>query len=76
MWCCQESPCEGKGKYIEVPEADLWIGEQDEEGRIIGAVCSGIALNMTQACNQTCNFYEQDTTETSMVFYEVSQRAM
>ena len=58
MWCCQESPCQGKGRYIEEPDA--WFGEQDEEGRIINAVCNGVALNMTQACNQTCNFYEQD----------------
>ena len=60
MWCCQESPCQGKGRYNSLDDA--WMGEgEDEEGRIIGAVCSGTAINLTQACNQTCNFYEQDT---------------
>ena len=56
MWCCQDSPCNGKGEF----KYDSWFGEEDEEGRVIGAVCTGTALNLTQACNRTCNYHEED----------------
>ena len=57
-WCCQDSPCTGKGKFNKWDK--YYYGERDEEGREIGADCTGTALNLTQACNQTCNYYEKD----------------
>ena len=56
-WCCQDSNCTGKGDF---DEDNIYWGESDEEGRRIGADCTGTALNLTQACNQTCNYYEED----------------
>ena len=56
MWCCQDSPCTGKGEFDD----NSWFGEEDEEGRLIGADCTGTALNLTQACNRTCNYHEED----------------
>ena len=56
MWCCQNDMCTGNNwskKY------NSWMGEF-EEGRKIGANCSGKALKLSQACNNTCNFYEHD----------------
>ena len=49
MWCCQDSPCTGTGTTV----AFAFSGET-------GADCTGTALNLTQACNQTCNYYEED----------------
>ena len=56
MWCCQDSPCTGKGEFDD----NSWFGEEDEEGRLIGADCTGTALNLTKACNRTCNYHEED----------------
>ena len=58
-WCCQESNCTGKG---EVDEFNNWGGEENEDGpgEKIGAQCRGTSLNLTQACNGRCNYYEWD----------------
>ena len=56
MWCCQDSTCNGKGEF----KYDSWFGEEDEEGRVIGAVCTGTALNLTQPCKQICSYYPED----------------
>lgn len=58
MWCCHDSPCTGKGRFNDYYK--FWTGDEDEEGRTIGADCTGTALNLTQPCNQTCNYYEED----------------
>ena len=58
MWCCHDSTCTGKGRFNDY--YNFWTGDEDEEGRTIGADCTGTALNLTQACNQTCNYYEDD----------------
>ena len=49
MWCCQDSPCTARRNS----------GFKLRE-RKIGADCTGTALNLTQPCNQTCNYYEKD----------------
>ena len=48
-WCCQETNCTGKGDFSE--KYKYYRG---------GADCTGTALNLTQACNETCNYYEED----------------
>ena len=50
MWCCQDSPCTGKGEFDDY--YGYWKGEEDDEGKPIGADCTGTALNLTQACEQ------------------------
>ena len=35
MWCCNDKPCEGRGEKDEY--SNTWRGEEDEEGRLIGA---------------------------------------
>ena len=45
MWCCHSSPC---------------ISITDEYGWEIAVQCNGTALNLTQPCNQKCNFYPDD----------------
>ena len=58
MWCCKESNCTRKGWNEQF---NIWVGEKDEEGRLIGADCiDGTALNLTEACKGRCNFYEKD----------------
>ena len=42
-WCCHNS-CTGKGG-------------KDSDGTRQGAECTGRAQNLTEACNQKCNFY-------------------
>ena len=37
----------------------MWSGEIEGD-RWIGAECTGRALNLTEACNQKCNFYLED----------------
>ncbi len=60
-WCCQDSPCTGKGDmWNKGTEKQYWEGERDDNGQNIGADCSGKPLNLTQACNQTCNYYKDD----------------
>ena len=57
MWCCHDTPCTGKGYN----SSNTWYGENDKndkERRLIGAECNGTALKLEQACNQTCNKYE------------------
>ena len=49
MWCCQDYNCTGGGWRLW---RDHWRGED--------ADCTGTALNLTQACNQTCNYYKED----------------
>ena len=56
MWCCNNSTCTGKG-YED--EDNYWPGEWEGDYKI-GAECSGRALNLTEACDQKCNFYEED----------------
>ena len=59
-WCCQKSPCAGRG-YKD--RDNVWHGEKVGKGKIwrrIGAECNGSALSLTQPCNHTCNFYEDD----------------
>ena len=64
MWCCQESNCTGKGSWNKM--VNTWIGQNDEKGRWIGADCiNGTALNLTEACKQNCNFYEEDADRNS-----------
>ena len=59
MWCCKQSNCTGKGRFEE--QLNYWSGEKDDEGRRIGAECiDGTALNLTEACDQKCNFNEED----------------
>ena len=41
-------------------KANFWRGEEDKEGRMIGAECSGTALQLEEACNGTCNNHEKD----------------
>ena len=57
MWCCNDKPCEGRG---EKPW-DTWLGEEDKEGRLIGAECSGTALKLDEACKEKCNDHEEDS---------------
>ena len=54
MWCCNDTPCRGRGHMVE----DTWLGQNNKERRLIGAECNGTALKLEQACNQTCNKYE------------------
>ena len=59
MWCCQDSPCRETAVYNWTMHE--WEGEErDKEGRLIGADCTGTALNLTQACNERCNYYKED----------------
>ena len=51
MWCCNDLPCIGVG----IKPTNTWYGKKHEEGREIGAECSGKPLKLTQPCNQTCN---------------------
>ena len=38
-----------------------WKGEKNEEERLIGAECiAGTVLNLTEACNGTCNYHKED----------------
>ena len=55
-WCCHNS-CTGKGEEKE--EYGYWLGEK-EGNKKIGAQCTGRALNLTEACDKKCNFYEED----------------
>ena len=52
MWCCNDVPCSGRRKSSH---SDTWLGEKDEEGRLIGAECSGTPIKLTESCNETCN---------------------
>ena len=57
MWCCNDKPCEGRGgKSSSTGE---WSGEEDKEGRRIGAECNGTALKLDEPCNGQCNNYGQ-----------------
>ena len=58
MWCCNDKPCVGRGK--KDIEDNLWYGEEDEEGRRIGAECNGTALKLEEPCNEKCNDHEED----------------
>ena len=61
MWCCNNKPCTGRGwKRKEEDGSDTWYGEQDKEGRNIGAECSGTPLKLTESCNETCNGDPED----------------
>ena len=53
MWCCSESPCQVRRGKPTHSEPIL--------GEIIEAVCTGKALNLTEACNGQCNFFGSDT---------------
>jgi len=57
MWCCNDKPCEGRG---EKGRWNTWFGEEDNEGRRIGAECNGTALKLEEPCNEKCNDYEED----------------
>ena len=52
MWYCNNEPCDGKGTKRK---DNTWLGERDNEGKVIGAECSGTPLKLTQPCNETCN---------------------
>ena len=52
-WCCNNSTCTGKGGN----SLGYWSGEGNNW---IGAECTGRALNLTEACDQKCNFYLED----------------
>ena len=56
MWCCNDKPCEGRGEKW----GNAWYGEEDEEGRRIGAECNGMALKLDEPCNQQCNDHQED----------------
>ena len=56
MWCCHDTPCRGRGPLVE----GTWYGQNNKERRLVGAECNGTALRLEQACNQTCNKYEDD----------------
>ena len=58
LWCCHKS-CSGKGNSMVNKYGMVWYGEK-EGNRIIGAECIGRALNLTEACDQKCNYYEED----------------
>ena len=59
-WCCHKS-CAGKGKwYDDGSEDGSWSGAMVGD-KIIGAECTGRELNLTQACDQKCNYYPNDT---------------
>ena len=60
MWCCNNASCSGRGEFETSDNANFWRGEEDKEGRMIGAECSGTALKLEQSCNGTCNDHEQD----------------
>ena len=60
MWCCNNASCSGRGEFETSDNANFWRGEEDKEGRMIGAECSGAALKLEQSCNGTCNDHEQD----------------
>ena len=53
MWCCNDNPCDGRGE-------NTWYGEEDKEGRRIGAECNGTALKLEEPCNERCNNHEKD----------------
>ena len=54
-WCCYKN-CTGKG---EEDYYGIRYGESNGESTI-GAECTGRVLNLTEACDQKCNFYEED----------------
>ena len=69
MWCCNDKPCEGRGgnSFLDdydgdedYDEYDYWQGEEDKEGRRIGAECNGTALKLDEPCNEKCNDHEED----------------
>ena len=71
MWCCPEteSSCTGKGRTrLGSPNGrpdplkrTYFLAERNNEGKLIGAQCAGVALNLTQPCkNRTCNYFEKD----------------
>ena len=58
MWCCNDKPCEGRGEKDS--RSNTWFGEEDKEGRRIGAECNGTALKLDEPCNEKCNDHEED----------------
>ena len=50
MWCCNNEPCDGKGTKRK---DNTWLGERDNEGKVIGAECSGTPLKLTQSCKHS-----------------------
>ena len=54
-WCCHNS-CIAKGRWSSI---GTWVGEKEGD-KVIGAQCSGKALNLSEPCNQRCNYYEGD----------------
>ena len=37
MWCCNNISCSGRGEFETSDKANFWRGEEDKEGRMIGA---------------------------------------
>ena len=56
-WCCHNS-CVGKGGKDSL---GTWNGEEEGDKKI-GAECLGRELNLTEACDQKCNYFEDDVT--------------
>ena len=56
-WCCHNSTCTGKGEQNS--GYGYWHGEWEGEKKV-GAECTGRELNLTEACDRQCNYYEED----------------
>ena len=60
-WCCNDKPCVGRGeKGLKSWDKNTWLGEEDKEGRLIGAECNGTALKLDEPCDEECNNHEED----------------